>query len=557
MQGIRFLSLFVFWALLMWGANLQAGETPSTKEDEQILLEANVPIDGPGLLLYFQKHTLDEMELLKARALIQQLGANSFRVREQASLRLIQLGAPVVKMLQEAAKSPDLEVSTRAAQCLKEIEDNAFPTKVALAAARLLRERKPEGTNKVLLNYLPYSNQETITEEVQTTLAHLAVKNDRPDPVLVAGLSDRSPIIRAASAEALLKAGAKEHFPAIHKLLDDDVATVRLRVGRALAFHKDKKGIPVIIASLPELSQSEAWQAEDVLLRLATNNNPPSLSVGQSKPERIKARDAWEAWWKKYQNKVDLARLQKADDPLGYTVVVLLDEGKIRELGPNNQVRWQINNLGFPLDLQMLPGDRILVAEYHSGRVTERNLKGEILWQHFAQNPLMAQRLPNGHTFIGSDSELVEIDRQSKVVFRFSFPDDERIMKSAKLPNGDIVCLTDQTRVVRLNSKGKELKSFHVFLGKRLFGGRIHMLPSGNVLVPHNAENKVVEYDIQGRVVWQVGIEEPIAATRLANGNTLVTSMAIGNYRAVEFDPKGQVVWQYSNNTRVTRAIRR
>jgi len=109
--------------------------------------------------------------------------------------------------------------------------------------------------------------------------------------------------------------------------------------------------------------------------------------------------------------------------------------------------------------------------------------------------------------------------------------------------------------VLRLDATGKELSSFPVNLGMRLFGGRLQMLPTGRVLVPHNGENKVVEYDANGKKVWEVPVEQPIAAWRLPNGNTLVTSM--GQNRAIEFDRGGHEVWQYRSSTRVTRAFRR
>jgi hypothetical protein len=116
--------------------------------------------------------------------------------------------------------------------------------------------------------------------------------------------------------------------------------------------------------------------------------------------------------------------------------------------------------------------------------------------------------------------------------------------------------MTMAPRIVRLDATGKELHSFPLSLGSRYSGGRIHMLPSGNVLVPHHAENKVVEYNALGKVVWEVAVDQPIAATRLPNGNTLVTSM-IPNKGAMEFDRNGNMVWQYQSYTRVTRALRR
>src|SRR5262249_45717086 len=113
----------------------------------------------------------------------------------------------------------------------------------------------------------------------------------------------------------------------------------------------------------------------------------------------------------------------------------------------------------------------------------------------------------------------------------------------------------DAPRVVRLDGKGKELRSFRVSLGTKLFGGRLHALPNGRVLVPHNAENKVVEYDLNGKAAWQGDIDRPGAATGLPNGNTLGTTL--NQNRAVEFDRNGVEVWQYRTNTKLTRAVRR
>jgi outer membrane protein assembly factor BamB len=205
--------------------------------------------------------------------------------------------------------------------------------------------------------------------------------------------------------------------------------------------------------------------------------------------------------------------------------------------------------------VQVLPGDRILVAEYHGNRVTERDSTGKVLWEKEIAGPLMAQRLPNGHTFVATDSELVEFDRADKEVFRIQRSGD-KIMKALKLPTGEIACLTSDARILRLDTAGKEVHAFSISLGTRLFGGRIHMLPNGRVLVPHNNENKVVEYDAGGKQVWEVSVEQPVAAVRLPNGNTLVTSM-LPQRGAVEFDPAGEEKWSYRASTRVTRAVRR
>ena len=161
--------------------------------------------------------------------------------------------------------------------------------------------------------------------------------------------------------------------------------------------------------------------------------------------------------------------------------------------------------------------------------------------------------MPNGHTFIANADQLIEVDATNRVVFSFR-PDNDTIMKALKLPNGEAICLTyNDVRLLRVDNSGKLVGSFKVDLGMKLSGGRIYGLANGNVLIPHHSEGKVMEYDPTGKVVWQVSVKSPIAATRLPNGNTLVTSMEPQQYRAVELDRTGQEVWQYQADTRVTR----
>lgn len=549
--------------LTAWGfvLTLLAGpvcaEENPVKAAEKLLEEKNVKTDAAALLEFFRHRTLTEAEQLKLEGLIKQLGALSFRTREQATAQLIARGPVAIELLKAALPTADLEMTRRIEQCLERIrEKDQNKPQISTAAALLLRHRKPAGTVEVLLNYLPFADNDSVAEEVRLGLAELAVVDGKTDPVLVVGLTSKNPVLRAGAGEALARARANDQKQAVRALLKDPDCLVRARVGLALVLAGDREAMPVLVEHLADMPLTLAWQTEDILLRLAEGKNPPGLPVAGAREARLKARDAWLSWWKQYGGQVDLAELHKQPILKGYTTVVLLDKGEVLDLGENNQVRWRISGLIFPLDVQVLPGERVLVAEYHAQRVTERNLKGEILWQKRVNGPLAAQRLENGNTFIATDSELIEVDRTGeKEVWNHFFNNGERIMKAAKLANGDVVCLTTAPRVVRLDSHKKEIKTFPVNLANRLFGGRIHMLPNGRVLVPHNLENKVVEYDANGKAIWEVSIEQPIAAIRLPNGNTLVTTMT--QNRAVEFNRTGTEVWQFRSDTRVTRALRR
>lgn len=339
---------------------------------------------------------------------------------------------------------------------------------------------------------------------------------------------------------------------------------MRLRVALALADGKEKDAVPALIDLLDRLPAAQAGVAEDLLGRLA-GPDAPAVPPERAAAGRRKVRDVWAGWWRDHEATVDFTRL----DTLGYTLIVLLDERRIFELDAAGQVRWQLDGFSKPLDAQLLPNDHLLVAE-HGGdlggpgnRVTERTLKGELVWKKDVDGPLVAQRLPGGNTFIATADQLFEVDPDGKELYVITRPGGEAIMKAQKLRDGDIACVTtpphlpnssSAQRFVRLDTAGKEILSFPVSVGTS--GGRIDVLPNGNVVVPEKELNRVVEYDPAGRVVWQAKAEQPVAAVRLPNGNTLVTSFT--QLRAIEIDRTGRrEVWEYKDKTRVTRAFRR
>jgi HEAT repeat protein len=533
----------------------RADDPKQTEADEQRLKTAGVASDDKALFEFVRARTLTDTERAKVELLITQLGAVSFRTREQAAADLVAKGAVIIELLKQHLNSPDPEISRRCETCLQKIKQHDHPPEVAAAVLRLLAARKPAGAAEAVLAYLPFADHEDIAAEARTTLTALAVEGGKANKVVVQALADKDAIRRAAAGEALVKAGVADAKDEARALLRDASALVRWRVATALVLAGDRLAMPTLIDTLPELTQTQAWQTEDVLVRLADGKGP-GVALGTDEAGRKVARDAWQKWWTQHGAKADLALLQQTPRLLGYTTIVLLDLGRVLEIDGSDNVRWQLDMLDFPLDVQVLPGDRVLVAEYHGGRVTERNFKGEILWQRAFDGPQMAQRLPNGNTFIAGKYSLIEVDRNGKQVMAISLNGAHGIMKCMKRADGEIVCLFDDARVAVLDSNGKELSSFRVNLEAKLSGGRLYVLPNGNVLVPHHAENKVVEYDPTGKELWKVKIDQPIAAVRLANGNTLVTSM--NQNRAVEFDRDGKEVWQYRGaNTRVTRALRR
>ncbi len=507
--------------------------------------------DDPDLLDFFRQRaaraTPDEL-----RRLVKQLSDDSFEVRERASERLVRVGAPALPALSHVPA--DAEGRRRAEECRRAIESPPDGTEVR-AAARLVAERRPPGAVAVLLDYLPTRADEATAEALRTALTAVAVRDGRPEAAVVRALSDDEPARRAAAADALCRAGARGLLPAVRRLLKDPDPSVRLRVGLALADLGEKDAVPVLIALLNVLPRNPLGPVEDLLYGMA-GAKAPAVAMGSTAAERRKFRDAWADWWARDGAAADPRRARETPY-LDHTIVLLLDRGKMIDLDGDDNPVWEVNDLSLPLDLQVLPGERVLVAENQGGRVVERHHDGTVLWEQNAAGPIMAQRLPDGNTFIGTRTELLEVDRAGTVVFSYVRPDGDEFMRAARLPDGDIACVVTGGRrarhFIRLDPSGREKASFAVNV--QTYGGRVDVLPDGRVLIPAWGDDKVLEYDATGHVLREFPVKQPIAAVRLANGNTLVTSMR--QQRAIELDPAGKEVWQYDSDTRVSRAWRR
>jgi hypothetical protein len=552
---MRAVSLATLLALLACGL-VPSAAPEAASEDERLLQQHKIPAEGPGLLDAIRRRlpaaTLDP----KTYDLIEQLGDDSFFKREEASRALVDLGVPARKALQAALKHDDLEVRYRAGRCLKEIE-GATAADLLSAAVRAVARSKPAGAARFLLDHLPALLSDPFLQpvayEAREALAALAVRDGKADPALVAALADALPTVRTAAAVALARAGAFDRVPALRPLLSDPEADVRASVALALARRKHKEVIPVLIGILDEQPLPARFGAvEEVLFRLAGDKSPMLTDAGI--PGRHRYRKDWERWWRDNKDAVDLSVLEAGDKPLGRTVVVLLDAHQVLDLDGEKKVRWKIDGVAMPLDVQPLGDDRVLLAEYRGNRVTERNSKGEVVWETKVAEPLTAQRLANGHTFIANKDRLLEVDRAGRPVFNYSPPGGAQIMRARKLPGGDILLITQLgvTHFHRLDRFGRPIKSFPVEVDTS--GGRLDVTPAGNVLIPEMNNNRVCEYDPEGRLVRAIRAAAPIACVALPNGHVLVTLM--NENRAVELNRAGKEVWEYRRDTRVSRAVR-
>ncbi len=507
--------------------------------------------DGSSLLAAVREHTLTAEGRTRIASLIARLASEEFTAREGASKELFALGRISLPQLGEAARDKDSEVSRRAKLLMDRIEQEPAH-RLPAAAVRLLAVRKPPGSVEALLAYLPYAPGETMSIEVKNSLAVLAQHDGKPDPVLLRALADADAAVRATAAEALVKGGGLEGLAVVRKLLTDPAPSVRLRVALALAVARDRDGVPVLIDLLATLSGDQLGQIEDVLHQLAGDTSP-EVSLGDKPEERKKCRDAWAAWWKINAGRVDLARLT-VRPWFGYTVICDLNGNRVFEVDRHGKQRWLINNAGGPADARILPGNRVLIAEYGADRVTERDFKGNILWERRVPNPINVQRLANGNTFVATiNGPIFEIDRSGKEVSQIhNLPGNT--LAAARSRRGTVVGLTQSGQCIIMDASGKQLRTFASGQNARSLGG-IDLLPNGRILVAQAGRNKVVEFDSEGKTILEVEAPGAMAATGLPSGRILVATQ--GGQRVYEVDRAGKIVWEYGGAGQVFRARQR
>jgi HEAT repeat protein len=527
------LILSLFWSLL-------AEEPPAAgveSEAAQVLTSAGYKTDTESLLAFFRSRTLAPGDRANLAATVCQLGDDSYEIRSRASSDLTAMGAPAIPFLQAALSDPDPEIARRAHLCLETIQRGPGAI-VPQAAVRLLALRKPPAAVEVLLGYVPFADDESVEDTVFGALLSLGMRNGNAEERIRQAVADPEPARRQAAAFILGQSedSAKRRF--VHKLLTDPIAKVRLHTARALLAHGDKLAVSPLIALLTDSPPELAWQAEDLLARIANDSAPRVYLDSDAEETRRKCRSAWEAWWQIHEASFEPTGLKLEPRYLGMTLIADLDKGRVLELGPDHKERWKINGFGGPVDVHLLGNGHVLVAENHARQVTERDRTGKIVWKKATSAyPASCQRLPNGNTFIATYSQLLELTPDGREVLKVDRPDG--IYAAQKLRNGHIVFVTSAGRVTTLDAAGKQIKQFET--GGIIGWSSLDILPNGHV-VACCTPDKVVEFDGNGKRIWECSVPNAVSARRLPNGNTLVCSSE--KHRVVEVDRLGKEVWE-------------
>jgi len=177
---------------------------------------------------------------------------------------------------------------------------------------------------------------------------------------------------------------------------------------------------------------------------------------------------------------------------------------------------------------------------------------GKVAWEYASGTCNELWVLPNGNFLVNTGLGVKEITRDNKTVFEYS--SQSEIYACQRLAGGNtFVGECNSGRLLELTADGRVVKEIRL-LPEGTDGGHLYMrnsrqLANGNYLVTHYGQERVCEYDPQGKCVWEVSAPGgPHTAVRLPGGHTLIgTGDKRKDPRLIEVDADAKVVWQLSN----------
>ncbi len=274
-----------------------------------------------------------------------------------------------------------------------------------------------------------------------------------------------------------------------------------------------------------------------------------------------------------------------AADPVAHRVLAA-DRGKLAIVGTDGKIEWDMPVKHDVHDLHVLPNGHFLTHTSATTVVEIDPKTKEIVWK-FVSKPKPGytgrvevhafQRLDDGRTMIAEsgNSRIIEVDRDGKIVKEIPLsvpkPDphrDTRLVR--KLESGNyLVCHEGLGLVREYDADGKTVWEYKLDLGGRkaspghgpeghgtaVFGAL--RLPSGNTLIAGGNNNRVLEVDKAGKIVWSIDHKDLPGITLawvttlriLPSGNIVIGNCHAGpdNPQLIEVTRDMKVVWTFKD----------
>lgn len=274
-----------------------------------------------------------------------------------------------------------------------------------------------------------------------------------------------------------------------------------------------------------------------------------------------------------------------AADPVAHRVLAA-DKGTLAVVASDGTVEWQMPLKHDVHDLHVLPNGNYLTHTNATTVVEIDPKKKEIVWKYESKPKAgytgrvevhAFQRVEDGRTMIAEsgNARIIEVDAAGKTVKEIALnvpkPDAHRDTRMVrKLASGNYLVCHEGLGVVReYDGEGKTAWEYKLDLnGRKASGGHgpeghgINVfgavrLPTGNTLIGGGNNNRVIEVDKDGKIVWNVDQKDLPGITfawvttlhALPNGNVVIGNCHAGpeNPQLVEVTREKKVVWTFKD----------
>ena len=213
-----------------------------------------------------------------------------------------------------------------------------------------------------------------------------------------------------------------------------------------------------------------------------------------------------------------------------------------------------------PLDAQA--AHPFLCCDYGGNKVCVVSAEGVIEWQYDCKHPQDCWRMPNGNILFCFVSGALEVtpDAAKKIVWEYKAPEKVEVHACQPLPDGNVMIVEcGSSRIIEVGRDGKfakeiklttapEIKLHNQFRGTR-------KLANGSYRVCFKGEGKIVDVDPEGKVLKSVSVPgDPHGAVTLPDGHLIVTCG--DGHKVVEYDADGGVVWELNENVLAGNTLR-
>jgi hypothetical protein len=265
--------------------------------------------------------------------------------------------------------------------------------------------------------------------------------------------------------------------------------------------------------------------------------------------------------------------------------VLAQDKGHVAIVGADGKVEWEAECKYNSHDIHLLPNGNLLLHTA-AATVTEMTPKKEVVWKYEAKpkegykgrvEVHSFQRLADGNTMVAESGNrrIFEVNKDGRIVKEIPLtvekPDPHRDTRMVrKLDTGNYLACHEGDGCVReYDEKGKVVWTYKLDLGGRPraagHGPEGHgtdvygaiRLANGNTVIAGGNNNRVLEVNRDGKVVWSIDQKELPDITlgwvttlhALPNGNLIVGNCHAGpeNPQLFEVTRDKKVVWAFKN----------